>query len=153
MSLIIYSLIAIVLQSVVLPRLTFLGAVPNLILVSIIVFSIVNEKQKPIYFAAALGFLQDILSEGIYLYTITYVIVATILINIKDNFVGNEFRFILGSVAIITPLALLFEITVLYLFCEELFSFFYIFKILLLTTIYNLILVPIVWNICHGWKK
>jgi len=153
MNLIIYSLIAIILQSVVLSRLTFLGAAPNLILVSIIVFSVVNEKQKPIYFAAALGFLQDILSEGLYLYTIAYVVVATILINIKDNFVGNEFRFILGSVAIITPLFLLFEITVLYLFCGKFFSFFYVFKTLLLTTIYNLILVPIVWSICYGWKK
>ena len=68
----IYVLLVVILQSVVFARLHFFGVSPDLILVSIICFAVLEKRERAIVFAAGTSFLQDILSFGIYLIRIPY---------------------------------------------------------------------------------
>lgn len=134
-----YLIAIIVLQTVVFARLNFLGVVPDLILVSVIIFSVKDKWQSATIFAGAAGFLQDVLATGPYINTIIKVLVCTIINHIKESLWGEEYSMIAGLVVSFTPLLLIIEMIVLKRPFDPAHLLFHIF----LGTLYNLIFVPI----------
>jgi len=146
MKLTIYLAGFLLLQTVVFPRLSVFGAAPDLVLVSVIVFSVLKESSLSAAFAGISGFLQDILSAGIYLNTIIKVAVSALISRIKEEFLGDEYSLALTLVAALTPLQFILEAAVIYFFMGRQFSPFYFFLRMIVTTLYNLILTwPIYW--------
>jgi rod shape-determining protein MreD len=138
-----YVLLILVLQTVVFARLNFWGAVPDLVLVSVIIFAILDKNQKSTLFAAGSSFLQDILGYGIYINTITKVLVSSLTSIIKESFIGDEYSLAALLVAVFTPLTLTVEGLILYLFFDTQFEAYAFVITVLITTVYNLIMVPV----------
>ena len=138
-----YVLLILVLQTVVFARLNFWGAVPDLVLVSVIIFAILDKNQKSTLFAAGSSFLQDILGYGIYINTITKVLVSSLTSIIKESFIGDEYSLAALLVAVFTPLTLTVEGLILYLFFDKQFEAYAFVITVLITTVYNLIMVPV----------
>lgn len=143
MQYILYFLTIIVLQTVVLARLTLFGFAPDLILVSVIIFAVLGGGNRATLFAAGSGLIQDILCFGVYLNVIMKVVVASAVSLIKDSFLGNEYALIFGLVAVFTPGTLIAE-GMFYSFILGRQVFLpHLFLIIIITTILNLIVVPI----------
>jgi rod shape-determining protein MreD len=143
LKMVLYALVIIVLQTVIFVRLNFLGVSPDLILVSVIGYAVLGKRQNSILFAAGSGFMQDILSYGIYLHTITRVVACSLVSAIKENFVGNELSLIAGLVAIFTPLVLIIEVGIYSVFWGRAFDLAQLATTIFIATVYNLIMVPI----------
>jgi len=138
-----YLLIVITVQTVIFARLGFLGVRPDLILVSVIMFAVLNEAKSATIFAAATGLCQDILSFGLYLNTITKVIVSLLVSTFKDGFLGDVYSQVATLVAIFTPTLLVVEAGLLYFLVDRQLDLMHLLLQIILGTIYNLILVPI----------
>lgn len=146
-------LIILVLQSAVLPRLNIFGAIPDLLLVSVVVMAILQTDLQSAFFAAISGFFQDILSFGLYLNTITKIIVSKTISISKENLIDDPYFLALGFVAVLTPLIWGIEGAVFYfLFGRKIVLLPFVFRIIV-ATLYNLILVPVVFPVlrwlCH----
>jgi len=105
----IYVVLVIVLQSVVFARLNLFGVSPDLVLISVVSFAVLQNRGKATVFAASAAFLQDILSFGVYLNTVTRVLISALANNIKDSFAGNEYALTIGLVLFLTPVVMLLE--------------------------------------------
>jgi rod shape-determining protein MreD len=140
-----YILIIILLQTVVFSRINLWGVVPDLVLVSVILFAVQNGEKKSALFAAAGGFLQDVLSFGIYINTILKVVVAALVGAVKESFMGNEYYFVAVLVAVFTPLSMLAEAGVLLVFLDKQIELYPLFLNMAIATLYNLVLVPILF--------
>jgi rod shape-determining protein MreD len=140
-----YILVVLVVQTVVFPRLNILGASPDLILVSVILFSILNQRDKSIVFAAGTGILQDILSFGAYINIISKVFVAFIVGMLKESFMGDELQFGLLLVLVFTPLSLFVEMGFFSFFNLREISLNSLYLDIVLITIYNLVMVPVLF--------
>ena len=138
-----YLLIVIVLQTVVFARLGFLGVRPDLILVSVIIYAVINDARSAAMFAALTGLCQDILSFGLYLNMITKVIVSILVSTFKDSFLGDVYSQVATLVAIFTPTLLLVEAVLLYFMTNRQLDPQHLLLQIGLGTIYNLLLVPI----------
>jgi rod shape-determining protein MreD len=138
-----YALLVLALQTVVFARLNLFGAAPDLILVSVIIFAILAESRSAVIYAAAVGFLQDILSHGIYINMIIKIPVAFLVSNLKEGFAGEEFTFALSAVAVLTPLTLLAEGAFCCFFSGRQVDILGLAMLILLSTLYNLALVPL----------
>lgn len=148
-----YVLVIIVLQTVIFSRLSYLGVVPDLVLVSVIAFAIREERRPATFFSAAAGFLQDIFSAGIYLNTIIKVLVSNAVSTVKEEFLGDEYSLMASMVAFFTPLVLVVEAAVFYfLFKTDLNIFQLLFR-MVAATICNLLLVPILFPIVKGISR
>lgn len=143
--LLIYVLGVAVLQTVIFSRLSFLGVTPDLILVSVVAFAVLEERSPATFFSAALGFTQDLFSSGIYLNVIIKAVVSNVISSVKEGFMGDEYGFTAGMVAVFTPLCLLLEGLALSLVFQKQYDpAFIIFK-MAAATIYNLLLVPVIF--------
>ena len=149
-----YILGAIILQTTIFARLNLFGVVPDLVLVSVIIFSVLNSGRKPIVFSAAAGFLQDVVSFGMYLNTIVKVLVSVCVEIVKESFIGSEFVLSLILVLVFTPLSLFFEAVVFVFFGIRQVAFGDLIINILSASLYNLaavpILFPILRKISHG---
>jgi rod shape-determining protein MreD len=145
LKLLFYSFLILVIQTVIFPRLNLFGAVPDLVLISVVVFAILEERNRATLFSASLGLVQDLLSVGMFLNTATKVLISIIAGNSREEFAGDPSALAAGLVAIFTPAALLAEALILYLFAHNHFAPGSVFLRIVLTTIYNLILLPIVF--------
>jgi rod shape-determining protein MreD len=135
----------VVLQTTVAARLNFRGVAPDLVLVSIIAFAVLEERPRATFFAFAASLLQDVLSVGIYLNTIIKTLVSTIISTLKERFGGEEYSLVVALVAIFTPLYVLTEGLILYFFFQKTVSHFYLLFKVVVATVYNLILVPLLF--------
>lgn len=80
-------LAAFLIQTTLLQHFRILGALPNLTLILIVVFSIQFEKPVGIYAALAGGILQDFFfGQAFGLFTLIYLTVALLADQIKDHF-------------------------------------------------------------------
>lgn len=138
-----YLVVILVLQTVVFARLNFFGIVPDLVLVSVIIFAVLDEKKMAIPFAAAAGVIQDILSFGIYLNTISKVLVATVVGATKESLLGNEYSIVASLVAIFTPVVMVAEGAVRYFILAKQVDIPSLVISAVLATLYNLVLVPV----------
>jgi rod shape-determining protein MreD len=142
-----YILAVIILQTVVFARLNFLGVMPDLVLVSVVAFAVLGERAPANLFAAGLSFIQDLLSAGIYLNTIVKLVVNNIIGGVKENYSGDEYSLTAGLVALFTPVQLIIEGLIIYFFFAGRFSpAYFIFK-LFCATLYNLMLVPLIFPV------
>jgi len=141
-----YILLIIVLQSVVFSRLNLWGASPDLVLISVIIFSVLGAEVPALLFAALSGFLQDIFSFGLYFNTISKVVISKIVSILRESFIGDRYSLAFGLVAVFTPLSLMGEGVVFWGKDINLVGFS---LKLLLTTLYNLVLVPICYFIIN----
>ncbi len=140
---VLYTLLILVLQTVVFPRLSIFGAFPDLILVSVVLFAVLEEQPRSTFFAAGTGFLQDVFSYGIYTNTIFKIVVCSLVGKIKESFIGNEYSLVAGLVVVFTPLVLIFERGIQAIFFKAQIDLLHLFFMIILTTIYNLVMVPI----------
>jgi rod shape-determining protein MreD len=143
--LLLYVLGVLVLQTVVFSRLSFMGVTPDLILVSVVAFAVLEERTPATFFSAALGFIQDLFSSGIYLNVIIKTIVSNVISSVKEGFMGDEYGFTAGMVAVFTPLCLLLEGLALSLVFHKQFDLAFIIFKMAAATIYNLVLVPVLF--------
>ncbi len=152
--LVLYALLVIVLQSVVFARLNIFGVSPDLVLVSVISFAILEKRERATLFAAGSGFMQDLLSFGAYLHTITRVAVSSLVGILKEGFLGNEYSMAALFVAFFTPLILIIEGGWHALFGGRPLDLMHLASTIFVATLYNLILVPIIFPIlkklCHA---
>jgi rod shape-determining protein MreD len=141
-------------QTVVFSRLHFFGVSPDLILVSIICFAVLERRERAIVFAAGSAFLQDILSFGIYLHTMTRVVISWLANSVKESFAGNEYSLAASFVFLFTPLALVIESGFHSVFGGRPFDIGHLLFTMLVATFYNLFMVPILFpilrKIVHG---
>ena len=142
-----YILAVIVLQTVIFPRLSFMGVYPDLILVSVIAFAVLAERNAATLFSGSLAFLQDVFSAGIYLNTIVKVIVSNAVCSLKEEFMGNEYSLTAGLVAALTPLIILTQAGILFFFFEKDLNWPYLVFSLAATTLYNLLMVPLLFPV------
>jgi rod shape-determining protein MreD len=140
-----YALLVLVLQTVVFARLHLFGAVPDLVLVSVVIFAVLEERKNAILFAAGAAFLQDVLSHGIYINLLTKVPLGFLVSGLKEGFAGEEFFLAMGSVAVLTPLVLLAEGVTYYFFFGKQIDLLALLLLLVFSTIYNLALVPVLF--------
>ena len=142
--LVIFLLALLLIQTVLLPFVTFFGAMPDLFLVAVVIYSVMAEKGTSTFFAAGAGFLQDLFSSGLYVNTLAKVLISALVGGIGDEVVGDGRSFSASMVAIITPLYLIIEGVIIYLTGHHFSVFYYLLEILL-TTLYNLAFVPVVY--------
>ncbi|KPJ67196.1 hypothetical protein AMJ44_07360 [candidate division WOR-1 bacterium DG_54_3] len=147
LKLVLYALVIIVLQTVVFTRLNLFGVSPDLILVSVIGYAVLEKRQDSALFAAGSGFIQDILSYGIYLHTITRVVACSLVSTIKENFAGGELSLIAGLVAVFTPLVLIVEGGIYSIFWGRALDLVHLATTIFIATVYNLFMVPILFPI------
>jgi len=145
-----YIIAVLVLQTVVFARLNFLGVMPDLVLVSVIAFAVAGERVPSNLFAAGLAWLQDLLSAGYYLNTIVKLVVNNIIVAVRDNYSGDDYSLTAGLVALFTPLQLIAEALIVYFFLAGRFSPAYFAFKLVAATLYNLLLVPLVFPVVRG---
>lgn len=143
----IFILTVLILQTAIFSRLSFLGSMPDLILVSVIAFAVIEEQVPAAGFAALAGILQDVLSAGIYLNLLVKVLASNLVSFVKQKFIGDE-MFLAGMmVAACTGLILVLQYLTYYFVFGRQFSFWaFIFR-LLFETAANLLLTPIVFSI------
>ena len=106
-------------------------------------FAVLNDARSATIFAAATGLCQDILSFGLYLNTITKVIVSLLVSTFKDSFLGDVYSQVATLVAVFTPTLLLVEAGLLYFLAGRQLDLQHLLLQIVLGTIYNLILVPL----------
>jgi rod shape-determining protein MreD len=138
-----YILVILVLQTVVFSRLSFFGAAPDLVLVSVVIFSIRNEREKSSLFAAGSALLQDILSFGIYINTILKLVVSSVIGVLKEGLVSEESTLAAGFVLAFTPLTLFLKAGVSSFFFGGRFDLYHLLFIIFFSSLYNLIMIPV----------
>jgi rod shape-determining protein MreD len=143
LKLILYLLLVVVVQTVVFARLNFFGVSPDLILVAVICFAVLDKGRTAVLFAGASGLIQDIMSFGLYINTITKVVIASLVTVMEESLLGDDYSMVASLVAVFTPLSLLVEAAALYLFAGRGLALSYFALRVVLGTLYNLILVPI----------
>ena len=142
-----YIMAIIVLQTVIVPSFNFFGVLPDLVLVSAITFSVLQEKSSALFFSAGLGFLQDLLTANWYWNTIVKTFASGVIVNIKEDIFGSEFSFAVWMVIIITPLMILTEwLGLVFVFHRSYSLYFLVFKIIF-TTLYNLLVLPVIFRV------
>ncbi len=144
---VIYALLMIILQTVVFARLNFFGISPDLILVSVISFAVLGGRSKATLFAAGSSFVQDVLSFGIYMHTITRVVVCSLVSSVKGSFAGSEYSLTAGLVVFFTPVILIIEGGFYWLFSGRPIDIGQLLFTILIATFYNLFMVPIIFPI------
>lgn len=148
----IYILAIIILQSVFFARLNLWGVSPDLVFVSVVVFAVLNRVRRTVLFAGVASLLQDVLSFGIYIHTITNLLVCMIINFIGDEFEGNEFFFAAGAVVVFTPIVFLLQSSVMIMFFNRPFNLLPFLLEIVLLEVYNLLVFPIVFALLRKFS-
>lgn len=139
----------LLLQTVISPHFSFFGVVPDLILVTVVVYAVLLDRTPATLWSALGGFMQDVFSFPFCLNTIIKTIVGASVGAIRERFIGEEYSLVIGLVAFFTVFSVLAEgLTIHYLWHRD-FSPFYFFGRLIAETVYNLILVPLFYPLAR----
>ena len=111
-----YLLVIVFIQTVFLARLNLWGAIPDLVLTSIIIYAVLNEIESTAVFAFAAAFMQEALSIGPYIGMLTKLLSAVFINIFKDSFMDDKYLASFYFVAAFTPLTLIAEAIVLFYF-------------------------------------
>ena len=142
----------IVLQTVAGARLNFLGVFPDLILVSVIIFSVLEAETPAVVIAALFGFAQDLLARGIYANMLLKTLLCLAINIIKERFSGNENTLIFSLTAIVSPLFIIISGISQLVGGARLDLFYFIFT-LLAGTLYNLLLALLLLPLIRKVRK
>jgi rod shape-determining protein MreD len=141
---IVYLVAVLVLQTVILPRLNLFGVFPDLVLVSVILFAVLEPKAADgIVFSAVAGYLQDTLSTGGYFNLFSKTVVNATVNALRANFSGEETALAYGLVVGLVPLSLLVEELWLYSDVGAFHAPLLILMRMIVAVLYNLIFIPI----------
>lgn len=132
---------------VVLPRLNIFGVVPDLVLVTVIIYVIKADAGKATLFSALFGFLQDLLSAGAFINTILKVLAAAVIVRVKENYLGDEFSLVLSSVALLSGIYVIIETLLIWLVWQGNFSIWALLFRIIVSAAYNTLLVPLVYPV------
>ncbi|MDD4179923.1 MAG: rod shape-determining protein MreD [Candidatus Margulisbacteria bacterium] len=146
----IYILIVAVFQAVILPKFAFLGIVPDLFLVSVIVISVLQERTNSVLFSAGAGFVQDLLASGLYLNVIIKTLVSGAVNYFKEDFNGSEYSLAVIAVAVAAPIIIIGEWLALACFFGQQVSWSYFIVRIAVGTIYNLLALPVIFPLIKG---
>ena len=135
----------VVVQTTLLARLNFFGVMPDLSLVAVIIYASLSPRQFANVFAAGAGLIQDALATGIYIHTLLSVLLSNIICNLKEGYIGDDYRFVLGLVLVVSPCAILLESAYQLFVLKHLFSPYYFVFRLIAGTGYNLLFVPLLY--------
>lgn len=141
-----YIVLISILQTIVFPRFNYFGVVPDLFLVSVIIFAVLRKESDALFFAFAVGFLQDLLLHGPYLQTISKIVAAFASNKIKSEFWGDEYSLAAGMVAFLSVTFMLLEIGYCFIISRNLSLTFLLF-FLSARTVFNLLMVPFLFPI------
>lgn len=119
----IYLIIIALIQNVFVGRLIFFGGFPDLILTSIIIFSVLSEIEPAAIFAFFAAFCSELLGYGIFVGVLPKVLAALAANVLRDSFWDNKFSVALCLVAAFTPITLGLEAAVLIIFFGHNFLF------------------------------
>jgi rod shape-determining protein MreD len=147
-----FLLSVVVLQTVAAARLNFLGVLPDLILVSVIIFAVLEEETPAVVLAALFGFAQDLLACGIYVNTLLKTLLCLVISIIKERFSGEATSLIYGLTAAVSPLFIIISGMLQLAGGARLDLFYFIFT-LLAGTLYNLLLLPFLLPIVREVRK
>lgn len=142
----------IVLQTVAAARLNFLGVFPDLILVSVIIFAVLEDETLAVVLAALFGFAQDLLACGIYVNTLLKTLLCLVISIIKERFSGQDTALIYGLTAAVSPLFIIISGISQLAGGARLDLFYFIFT-LLAGTLYNLLLLPLLLPLIREVRK
>jgi rod shape-determining protein MreD len=149
---VLFLLSVIVLQTVAAARFNFLGVFPDLVLISVIIFSVLEEEIPAVILAALFGFAQDLLTGGIYINTLLKTSLCLAINIIKERFSGEENTLIYGLTATVSPLFIIISGVVQLVGGARLDLFYFIFT-LFAGTLYNLLLVPLLLPLIREVQK
>ncbi|MFA6549613.1 MAG: rod shape-determining protein MreD [Candidatus Margulisiibacteriota bacterium] len=147
-----FLLSVIVLQTVAAARLNFFGVFPDLILVSVIILAVLEEEIPAVVLATLFGLAQDLLACGIYINTILKTLLCLIINIIKERFSGDENTLIFSLVAIVSPVLIIINGAMQLAGGARLDLFYFIFT-LLVGTLYNLLLIPLLLPLIREVQK
>lgn len=145
-----FILIILVSQTVAAARLNFFGVIPDLILVSVVIYSVLVGREQSTLFAGFAGFFQDILSFGIYFNMIEKIIIGNVICSIRDKYSGDPYLLAVSGAAAGTAALTVLHHTLYYFYFHQQFSFAYFIFQLIGGCAYNILMVPILYPFLKG---
>lgn len=142
--LILYLVAVMVFQTVVFSRLSLFGVFPDLFLISVILFAVMQRNAgAAVAFSGAAGLLQDVFSYFGYFNLFAKVIVSGAVIAIRKSFEGEETVLAFGMVAVFVPAQVLAEEIWLFVLSGSVHAPWFIILRMLVALPYNLLLTPL----------
>jgi hypothetical protein len=136
----------LLLQTVILPHFAFWGVIPDVILVAVIIFAVLDDKGRSPLFAAGAALGQDFLARGGYWQVLVCVLVSALISVFRDRFLGEDQPLAVWLVAMISPLYALVEAAVIILLLGGAIAPGYFILKITAGTIYNLLFVPLLFS-------
>ena len=137
----------LILQSSVFSRLCLFGVGPDLVLVAVVIFAVLNQDEKSTLFAAGTAFLQDLLSYGIYLNLVLKVAYTALINAMKKNFMGSEFFLAAVLLALFTFVTFILTGIIYPLLSGKPIDYPAWLLTVLIAMLYNLVFLPILFPI------
>lgn len=142
-----FIILLLILQGVVFSRLSFFGVGPDLILVAVVAFAVMNQDEKATWFTASSAFLQDLLAWGLYLNLILKVVYTAGINAVKKSFMGNDFVLAAGLLAFFTLITFILTGIIYPLLSGSGIDYPAWIISVVLAIIYNLIFLPLIFPI------
>jgi len=143
----IFVILLLVLQIGVFSRLIIFGVVPDLILVAVVTFTVINQDEESILFAAGSSLFQDLLSYGLYLNLILKVVYSATTNAIKKSFMGSDFLLAAGVLVIFTLITFILNGIIFPLLGSKGIDYLAWLLSTLSASLYNLLFLPIIFAI------
>jgi rod shape-determining protein MreD len=147
LKLVLFVILLLVLQIGVFSRLIIFGVVPDLILVAVVAFTVINQDEESILFAAGASLFQDLLSYGLYLNLISKVVYSAAINAIKNSFMGSDFLLAAGVLVVFNLITFILTGIISPLLGSKGIDCWAWLISTLSATIYNLIFLPIIFSI------
>ena len=139
-------LVTLVVQTVFIPYVRLFGVIPDLLLVMVAISSILAGRRYGVIVGALAGVFQDIFSSTVYVHTISKIIIGYIIGFIKENILGGEEAISAVIVFIVSVIASVIDISLLYFFMgRSVSSAYYIFITIIIYSFYNIVFVPVLY--------
>jgi hypothetical protein len=145
-----FVLAILLLQTVLFPRLPVFGAFPDLVMVCAVCATAASGSASALALVILLSFFQDLLSAGIYINTAGKLLLSALVIRVKERFLGDSRSLSLWLVLIGSPLLIGVEAGVHSLLYQSAFAFFPLLFRVVITTLYNLALTPLIYSWTEG---
>ncbi|MFA5839394.1 MAG: hypothetical protein WC890_01905 [Candidatus Margulisiibacteriota bacterium] len=143
----IYLISILIIQNVLLGRINIFGGFPDLILTSIIIFSVLTEIESATIFAFLAAFSAELLGYGVFVSLLSKVLMAVSANILRDSFWDDKFSLSLCFVTIFTPITLCLEAWILGFFFGHNFLLWGFMGTIISSTILNSLMVFVLFPI------
>ena len=142
-----FVILLLVLQIGVFSRLRVFGVAPDLILVAVVAFTVINQDEESILFAAGSALLQDLLCYGLYLNLILKVVYSAAINAIKKSFMGSDFLLAAGVLVVFNLITFILTGIIFPLLGSKGIDYLAWLLSTLSASLYNLLFLPIIFAI------